>query len=128
MSNVGAVSDWPTPISYKCLILTYSVYGTVFELLAFLCISFIDRKLRQSDFFAWWHRRLKISADSERPTTISYNWLIVTFTLCGIVFELLAFVYIVYGPEMTSTSPLGGVACQMFGWILNGLPRFPISV
>src|SRR5664279_15686 len=102
MSNVGAVSDWPTPISYKCLILTFSVYPTVFELLAFLCISFIDRKLRHSDFSFWWHRRLKFSVDSERPSPISYKWLIVTCTLCGTVFELLAFVYIVYGPEMTS--------------------------
>src|SRR5664279_2098965 len=93
MSNVRADSERPTPISYMCLtlIVTFSVYGTVFELLAFLCISFIDRKLRHSDFSAWWNRRLKVSADSERPTTISYKWLIIPCSLYRTVFELLAF-------------------------------------
>ena len=36
MSNIRADSEWPTPISYKCLIITFSVHGIVFELLAFL--------------------------------------------------------------------------------------------
>jgi len=48
MSNVRADSEWPTPISYKCLIVTFSVYGTVFELLAFL----LYRSLPGSDVIA----------------------------------------------------------------------------
>src|SRR5664279_813977 len=112
MSNVRADSEWPTPISYKCLIVIFSVYGTVFEILAFLCISFIDRKLHHSDFSAWWHRRLKVSADSERPTTISYKWLIIQFSLYRTVFELLAILLyrLSTGSDVIAISPLGGVS------------------
>jgi len=71
-----------------------------------------------------------VRADSEWRTPISYKRLIVTFSVCGTVFELLAFLLyrLLTRSDVIAISPLGGVECQMFERILNGLPRFPISV
>src|SRR5664279_310963 len=101
-----------------------------FRVIGVFVISFVDRKWRHSDLSARCRRRLKVNSDSERPTTISYKWLIITFSLGGTVFELLAFLLyrLLTGNDVIAISPLGGVACQMFGRILNALPRYPISV
>src|SRR5664279_2677189 len=83
-----------------------------FRVIGVFVISFVDRKWRHSDLSARWRRRLKVNADSERPTAISYKWLIITFSLGGTVFELLAFLLyrLLKGNDVIAINPLGSVA------------------